>query len=322
MPARASAAGFIAPQLATLVPEVPPGPEWLHEIKFDGYRLEGVLRDGRARLLTRRGLDWTGRFPAVAEACATLPARQAVIDGELVALLPDGRSSFQALQQVMMGKKPRRVIYYVFDLLRLDGKDLRSLPLLERKRRLARLLRKRRGPGSRRVRYSAHFTGRGETVLQKACAMGLEGIIAKRRDSPYQSQRTRTWLKVKCVNRQEFVVLGFTEPKGSRTGLGALLLGVYTPRGRLEYTGKVGTGMGVALLNQLRRRLEPLTREDSPVPGPVERGLKGVTWVDPKLVVEVAFTEWTEDGRLRHPSLVGLREDKPAREVRREKPAR
>ena len=320
MPPRSSFAGFIPPQLATLVADVPEGTEWLHEIKFDGYRFVTVVERGGARLFTRRGLDWSERFPRIASACESLPVRQAVLDGEVVALLPDGRSSFQALQQAMGGGR-HPVVYYVFDLLMQDGEDLRSLPLIERKRRLAGLLRGRRGPGARTVRFSSHVVGNGDQVLARACSMGLEGIVSKRRDDPYASTRTRSWLKIKCLNRQEFVVVGFTEPQGRRMGIGALLLGVYD-NDELRYAGKVGTGMGDVLLRDLRRRLDQLRRETPAFAGKVSRGLKGISWVEPRVVVEVAFTEWTADGRLRHPSFVGLREDKTAREVKREVPAR
>jgi bifunctional non-homologous end joining protein LigD len=299
---------------------VPEGPEWLHEIKFDGYRFITVVQDGTARLFTRKGLDWSDRFPGVASACSALPVQQAVLDGEVVALLPDGRSSFQALQQAM-GGGGHPIVYFVFDLLVLNGDDLRDRPLLDRKQRLAALLRGRRGPRARAVRFSTHVVGEGDEVLRQACRKGLEGIVSKQKDAPYASTRTRSWFKIKCLNRQEFVVVGFTEPQGRRMGIGALLLGVYD-RAELRYAGKVGTGMGDVLLRDLRQRLDRITRETPAFTGKVSRGLKGITWVEPKLVVEVAFTEWTDDGRLRHPSFIGLREDKPAREVKREMPAR
>ena len=313
--------GFIEPQLATLVSEPPEGEEWLHEVKFDGYRMECLVADGSARLFTRRGLDWTERFPRVAERAAGLPARRAVLDGEVVALLPDGRSSFQALQQALMAERAHPVVYYVFDLLRLEAEDLRRLPLEERKRRLAALLKGRRDR-TKTLRYSDHVSGDGASVWSRACDLGLEGTVAKRRDAPYQSGRTRSWLKIKSLNRQEFVVVGFTEPRGARQGIGALLLGVYDGAGKLTYAGKVGTGMGDVALRSMRRTLGELVRDTPPVHGKPARGLAGVHWVEPKLVVEVAFTEWTDDGRLRHPSFVGLREDKPAKQVRRERPAR
>jgi bifunctional non-homologous end joining protein LigD len=323
VPARAERRlAFIEPQLATLVGEPPVGPEWIHEVKFDGYRMACLLGGGHARLLTRRGLDWTPRFPRVAERAAALKAVSAMLDGEIVALLPDGRSSFQALQQALMSRQAEQVVYYAFDLLRLDDQDLRALPLAERKQQLANLLKRSPRDRRRTLRYSEHLGGSGARVLAKACRMGLEGIVSKRQDAPYRSGRGRSWLKIKCVNRQEFVVVGFTEPRGSRKGVGALLLGVYAERRKLRYTGKVGTGMSVQLLNSLRTSLEPLRRSTPPLHGPAERGLGAVHWVEPRVVVEVSFTEWTEDGRLRHPALVGVREDKPARQVKRETAAR
>ena len=322
MPQKSSARlAFIEPQLATLEAEAPSGSLWLHEVKFDGYRLECLLADGEVRLLTRRGLDWTERFPRIAEGLGRLPARRAVLDGEVVALLPDGRSSFQALQQALLTEGANPLVYYAFDLLRLEQEDLRGLPLVERKRRLAGLLKGSRRGADARVRYSDHVAGRGEQMLRRACKLGLEGIVSKRSDAPYRSGRSRDWLKVKCSSRQELVVVGFTEPKGGRQGIGALLLGVHDRSGKLVYAGKVGTGMNDALLRELRRRLEPLRRPAPPLSGRPPSGLGGVHWVEPRLVVEVEFTEWTEDGRLRHPSFVGLREDKPARQVKREVPA-
>jgi len=311
--------GFIPPQLATLVDTPPPGDDWVHEVKFDGYRLECLKDLGQVRLLTRTGLDWTGKFPGIAAAAARLRARRAILDGEVVALLPDGRSSFQALQQSLSADAPGDIVYFAFDLLRLDGVDLRPLPLVERKARLARLL----GQAARRrgaVRYSEHTTGKVKEALARACRKGLEGLIAKRAGVPYQSGRTRWWLKIKCQRRQEFIVIGYTEPKGRRSGVGALLLGVRDDDGTLRYAGRVGTGMNQAMLASLKDDLVPLRRKTSPAGRGTPRSAAGMHWVDPKLVVEVAFTEWTGAGVLRHPSFVGLREDKSPREVRREEP--
>jgi len=311
--------GFIEPQLATLVDTVPEGKEWLHEVKFDGYRIECVVDGGTARLFTRKGNDWTARFPGVASAAAALRAGQAILDGEVVALLPDGRSSFQLLQERLGADPPGAMVYYVFDVLQADGTNLRPLPLEERKKRLLSIV----GTRARRsgvIRYSDHTRGDSATVLSEACGLGLEGVVSKRGDAPYQSGRTRTWLKIKCLNRQEFVVVGFTEPKGGRIGIGALLLGVRNPRGKLRYAGRVGTGMSDAMLGALRARLETLLRTAPAVEAAPARSAAGVHWVEPRLVVEVAFTEWTRDGILRHPALVGMREDKSPREVRREDP--
>ena len=311
---------FIPPQLATLVDSPPLGDEWLHEVKFDGYRMECIKEAGRVRLLSRRGNDWTARFPAIVAAAGRLKPRRVILDGEAVALLEDGRSSFQALQQVLHTDPPGATVYYAFDLLRLEGEDLRGLPLEERKARLARVLGPSRRRGTGALRYSEHTTGKVEAALARACRKGLEGLIVKRRDLPYQSGRTRSWLKVKCQNRQELVVIGFTEPKGRRSGIGALILGFRDDDGQLRYAGRVGTGMDDAMLASLRQQLEPLRRATPPAERGVPRARTGITWVEPKLVAEVSFTEWTSDGILRHPSFEGLREDKSPREVRREEP--
>ncbi len=311
---------FIPPQLATLVDAPPAGDDWVHEVKFDGYRLECLKDNGRVRLLTRTGLDWTKKFPGIAEAAARLPARTAILDGEAVALLPDGRSSFQALQQSLHADPPGDTVYFAFDLLRLEGEDLRDRPLAERKARLEKLLRRPKGRRHGAVRYSEHTTGNADKALARACRHGLEGLIAKRRDVPYQSGRSRSWLKIKCQSRQEFVVIGYTDPKGRRSGVGALLLGLHDDDGTLRYAGRVGTGMNETMLAALTDALEPLRRETPPAERGVPRSAAGMHWVEPKLVVEVSFTEWTGDGLLRHPSFVGLREDKAPREVRREEP--
>ena len=309
-------------ELATLVDEPPAGDQWLHELKFDGYRVECLVDDGEVTLITRRGLDWTGQFASIAEAAKSLPVESAILDGEVVVLLPDGRSSFQGLQQAFSGKPPGSLVYFVFDLLQLNGADLRRFPLIERKQLLAELLRRRRR-ASHVIRYSDHIQGKGRKVLADACKAGLEGIICKRADSLYSGVRSRSWLKVKCLQRQEFVIVGFTEPKGARSGLGALLLGVHGERNSgLRYAGKVGTGFSDATLTDLESRLLPLERKTTPLKEGPRTGLRGVHWVEPRLVAEVRFTEWTDDGRLRHPSFVGLRRDKAPEDVRRERPAR
>lgn len=306
-------------QLATLVEAAPDGPAWLHELKFDGYRILADKRDRRVRLYSRAFKDWTGVFPAIATAIAALPASRLVLDGEVCAVLPDGRTSFQALQQALRGDG-HALVYYAFDLLAIDEDDLRPRPLEERKQRLRDLL-VRTGERERRLRYSEHVIGGGPRVYAGACARGLEGIISKRRDAPYAPGRGRTWLKVKCVLRQELVIGGFTAPRRGRTGIGALLLGYYDG-GALVYAGKVGTGFTLAALADLRRRLAPLERADSPFDPVPPRASTGPDphWVAPELVAEVAFAEWTREGRLRHPSFQGLREDKRARDVVREAP--
>lgn len=308
---------WVAPQLATLVAAAPAGGEWVHEIKLDGYRILARIERGRARLLTRNRQDWTERFPAVAEAAAALPAKEAILDGEIVALDRAGVSSFQALQQGATGEKGRSLAYVAFDLLFLDGRELRSRPLIERKKALAQLLRGRRG----RIRYSEHFDAPGPEVYERACGMGLEGIVSKRKDAPYTSGRGQAWLKTKCVARQEFVIGGYTDPEGARAELGSLLLGVHDRDGRLVYAGRVGTGFTQATLEALGRRLRRLEQRASPFSAEGPRPpARGAHWVKPVLVGEVAFTEWTRDGLLRHPAFVGLREDKPAAQIVREAP--
>jgi bifunctional non-homologous end joining protein LigD len=306
---------WVAPQLATLVSDPPPGDGWVHEIKLDGYRILVRIERGRATLLTRNRQDWTARFPAVAAAAAALPVKEALLDGEIVALDGAGVSSFQALQQADQLEKGLTVVYVAFDLLFLDGRDLRPLPLLERKAQLARLLKGRRG----RLRYSEHFDVPGERVYERACRLGLEGIIAKRRDAPYTSGRGQAWLKVKCVARQELVIGGYTDPDGARAEFGSLLLGVHDRAGRLVYAGRVGTGFDQATLRSLGTRLRKLERRVSPfAPEGPRPPARGAHWVKPELVAEVAFTEWTRDGLLRHPAFQGLREDKPAAQIVRE----
>lgn len=227
----------LLPQLATLARTAPEGDDWLYEVKFDGYRLLAFIEGRRIRLLTRRGHDWTDRFPHVQEALRALPVKQAVLDGEVVAAGAHGASDFQALQASLKQGGP--LAYCLFDLIHCDGLDLSHCPLEARKRLLAERLSQAQPPGL--LRFSDHVRGRGQEFLDFACRSGQEGIIAKRADSPYRQERTHDWLKVKCLNRQEFVVGGFTDPAGSRTGFGALLLGVYDDS-RLLYCGRVGTG--------------------------------------------------------------------------------
>jgi bifunctional non-homologous end joining protein LigD len=331
---RAAMPRTVAPELATLVSAPPAGGQWLHEIKFDGYRVVCEVRRGKAQLLTRHGKDWSDRFAPVATAAAALPVDTAILDGEVTVLLPDGKTSFQALQESLGdgggvnsrgggagGRDGAEMVYFVFDLLYLDGDDLRPAPLLERKQALRALLDAAGiGTGSGPIRWSDHVAGQGEDFYRQACRFGLEGIVSKRADLAYRSGRSKDWLKVKCLQRQELVIGGFTDPEGARAGLGALLLGFYED-GRLVYAGKVGTGFTAQVLVDLRRRLERSERQSPPfVDPPRGADARGAHWVQPKLVCEVAFTEWTRDGHLRHPTFQGLREDKPAREVRRELP--
>ncbi|HKA25642.1 MAG TPA: DNA ligase D [Candidatus Eisenbacteria bacterium] len=305
------------PELATLVAQVPSGDEWLHEIKFDGYRVIARLDDGRATLFTRSGQNWTDRFPAVGEAVARLPARRLLLDGEVVVLGPDGISSFQALQNAIKRPAGGRLVYFVFDLLHQDGWGLGGVALEERKRALSALLSGQGRAGA--IRYSDHVIGQGEAFFGKACQRGLEGVVSKRRASLARHGRGTDWLKIKCSWRQEFVIAGYTEPKRSRVGFGALLLGVQDKGRGLRYAGRVGTGFDNELLRTLHRKLQALETREAPFHDPPRE--RDTHWVKPRLVAEVSFTEWTSDGLLRHPSFVGLREDKKAAEVVREKPA-
>jgi bifunctional non-homologous end joining protein LigD len=310
--------GELSPQLPTLVERAPAGDDWLHEIKLDGYRLLAFVEGGRVRLVTRKGQDWTAKFRPLAEAlAAALPVAEAVLDGEAVALQPDGTTSFAALQQALSDKRPERLHLYLFDLLHLDGWDLRESPLAERKALLRRLL----PPAAEGVvRYSDHVEGQGEAFHLQACRHRLEGVVSKRADARYRPGRSRDWVKTKCLERQELVIGGFTEPSGSRQGLGSLLLGFFEG-GRLVYAGRCGTGFTTEVLADLRARFDRLERKTPAFTDPpTGADARGVHWVSPKLVCEVEFTEWTEDGRLRHPSFQGLREDKDPAEVTRERP--
>jgi bifunctional non-homologous end joining protein LigD len=309
-------------QLATLVDQPPQGPEWLHELKFDGYRLLAFVSHGTARLRTRNGKDWTESFPSLTEALEKLKVKDAVLDMEAVILDSDGKSSFQALQAALgEAGNPQRIVAYVFDLLRLDGKDVTKLPLIERKEKLKPLLQGNQGTAA--LRYSDHVLGDGEEMFAKACEAGLEGIISKRVHAPYAAGRQKVWLKIKCSKRQEFVILGYSAARSGDRALGALYL-AYRKDGDLRYAGKVGTGFSMQsardLVDRFRRLTltKPvLTRAETDLPA---REWESISWVKPVLLAEVAFTEWTQDGRIRHPSFQGLREDKDPIEVRQETP--
>ncbi len=308
----------LSPELATLVRAAPTGDDWLHEVKLDGYRMVCRIDARKARLFSRNGKDWTAAVPAIAKALQRVRAKQAWLDGEIAVADAQGRTRFQALQNALSDPAAGAITYFVFDLLYLDGHDLRGVALRERKRLLRAIL-----PDSDpRVRYSVDIEGAGAEFFRQACALDLEGIVSKRADSTYRDGlRTREWVKVKCGRRQEMVIGGFTDPQGAREGFGALLLGVYDD-GRLRYAGKVGTGFDTRLLTQLRARLGKLERKTPAFVDP-PRGYeaRGAHWVKPELVAEIAFTEWSDDGALRHPSFQGLREDKKATDVVREKPA-
>jgi bifunctional non-homologous end joining protein LigD len=313
--------GWIKPQLTKVVDQPPDGPEWLHEIKFDGYRMHARLDQGAVRLLTRTGLDWTPKYPAIAAAVALLPARQAYLDGELCGVRSDGTTSFNLIQNASDTGNSGALVFFLFDLLHLDGEAIAPMPVTERKERLRGLLS---GAGSP-LHFSDHQIGRGRAFYDRACTLEVEGIVAKRVDAPYAPGNRGLWLKVKCLNREEFVVIGWTDPEGSRPWLGALLLGYYNPDGRLVYAGRVGTGINHTELERLWRRLQPLATPDMPLDVPPPRGsrfgsplvLSRVHWVRPELVAEVKYLTWTDDNLLRQVVYEGLREDKPPVDVRR-----
>ncbi len=307
----------LAPELATLVDEAPVGDDWVHEIKLDGYRVLARVDHDAVTLLTRSGKDWTERMPTLQAALQRLDV-VALFDGELVALDAQGVSHFQTLQNTLNAQDDAALVYYAFDLLHEDGEDLRQKPLVERKSRLRALLDRHEKQLEGTVRFSAHVVGSGRQFFENACKLGLEGTIAKRVSSSYRSGRGRDWLKIKCGQRQEFTIIGFTEPGGSRSHFGALLLGTER-EGKLSYAGKVGTGFSEASLAEVHQKLKPLATAKPAVANP-PRGAdaRSVTWLKPQLVAEIAFSELTGDGLLRHPTFQGLRDDKPAREVKME----
>ena len=305
---------FIPPQLATLADHPPRGDNWVHEIKFDGYRLEAHLQDGEVRLITRAGNDWTDRFGAVVEALSRLKIRNALLDGEVVNRTADGDMTFHGLQEALSTGDQQHLHYYVFDVLFLDGEDLRARPLRERKAVLERLLK--RAPAH--IHYSEHFDAPGDEVLAHACDVALEGIVSKRADRPYHSGRDLDWIKSKCIREQEVVIGGYTTQPKHPGILGSLLTGYYKD-GELVYSGKVGTGFSQDDARKTLKRLQGLKTRTSPFVSVPTDARRGACWVKPELVAQVNFSEWTADGRMRHPSFQGLREDKPAREVVREK---
>jgi bifunctional non-homologous end joining protein LigD len=305
---------FIAPMLATLFTEPPPGKDWLYEVKHDGYRMLARVSGDSVLFFTRSGKDWTARIPHLVEAVRKLGLDESWLDGEVVMPGLQGRSSFQALQNAFDAGRDAALVYYVFDAPFLKGKDQRRLPLTERKRRLSLALKK---ANTGCVRFSEHLKGNAKEVLEHACELQLEGLIGKQVDSVYVSGRSRSWIKLKCRRRQDFVIAGYTAPGGSRQGFGALLLGVYGENGKLKYAGKVGTGFDDKLLAGLSKKFAQLKRPDSPLEDPPRE--KGIQWLRPVLVGEIAYAERTDDGILRQASFMGLREDMPAKSVGEEK---
>jgi len=300
-------------ELATLVEHAPAGPEWISEVKYDGYRMLAAVEDGRARVWSRNSADWTERLPRLARALEALPASSALLDGEVCVFDDKGVSHFQDLQQAIKNS-PEKIAFAAFDLLYLNGYDVQGLGLAQRKELLHTVVGDL--PADSAVRYVDHVEGAAPDFHASACAAGLEGSVVKRIGSPYIARRTRDWLKVKCLHSEEFVVGGFTEPKGGRGGLGALLLGCYDAEGGLRYRGRVGTGFSEAELDRLRAKLDRLERKTPPFADPPHvTASDTVHWVTPTLVAQVSYVELTADGHLRHPAYLGLREDKAAAEV-------
>ncbi len=313
--AKLPAFGKIAPQLATLVDDVPTEGDWIYELKYDGYRAIATLDGGKVKIASRSGKDWTDHFSTVARALSRVRAKNAIFDGEVAYAAEDGRTDFQKLQNAMSGAgDAQRLVYFVFDLLHYDGVDLTDEPLEARKDKLRTILAGEGPP----LKMGEHVRGNAVEFFERACTMGLEGIVAKRADRPYRAGRGPDWVKVKCQKRQEMVIVGSTAPKGSRAGLGALLLAV-RDGGTYRYVGKVGTGFSQASLDDLTKRLAKIPAAHAPVLG--APGLRDARWVKPELVCEVRFSEWTRDGALRHPTFEGLREDKRPEDVVREKEA-
>jgi bifunctional non-homologous end joining protein LigD len=316
---------FVKPQLALAVDKPPAGERWCHELKLDGYRLHARIDGGDIRLLTRTGLDWSKRYETTLAALRKLPTRSAYLDGELCALKPDGTPSFAALQAAMDNRTTDTLVYFVFDLLFLDGADLMQEPLRARKHKLQALLQN--APAA--LRYTEHIIGQGAAFLDAARGLHVEGMVSKLLDAPYKPGERGSWRKCKCLHAEEFVIIGFTDPEGARAHLGALLLGYYDKRGKLRYAGRAGTGMTQRELKRLYDKLLPLATKTMPLaePPPKNAGrfgkpleLRRVHWVKPTLVAAVEYLTWTDGGTLRAVTYQGLREDKPAKEVTRAGP--
>jgi bifunctional non-homologous end joining protein LigD len=319
---KAALPATLSPQLATLVKQPPAeSPDWLYEAKFDGYRLLTRI-DGRGvKLFTRNGHDWTHKLPELAQALGRLRCKSGWLDGEIVVPDENGAPDFGALQAAFEpgAKKARQaIVYFLFDTPFLDGRDLRQIPLVQRREILAALLDDAKLPDA--LRFSQTLDARPQDLVATACKLGLEGVVGKRADSHYVSRRSDNWIKLKCSLRQEFVIVGYTDPKGARTGLGSLLLAVHDADGALRYAGNVGTGFDERTLGELTRRLQAIETRRAPIPVPAGAGR--VHWVRPQLLAEVSFGEWTRSGRIRHSVFHGLRSDKPARAITREKAAK
>ncbi|CUJ69278.1 DNA ligase D [Achromobacter aegrifaciens] len=307
----------LKPQLATLVDGVPRhGDDWLYEVKFDGYRMLARVEGSRVQLFTRNGHDWSAKVPHLVASIQQMHVPSAWIDGEIVVLADNGVPSFQALQNAFDGKRTSNIIYYAFDLPFIAGRDIRGEPLQLRRELLAQLVAAGQDD---HIRFSEAFSAAPADLVASACRMGLEGIMAKRQSARYVSSRTDDWIKIKCAQRQEFVIVGYTAPKGGRVGFGALLLGVYEAAGGLRYAGSVGTGFDDRGLLDLHKKLTALNQKATPLSAGKPKSLRDVQWVAPVLVCEVSFAEWTEGGHVRHATFRGLRTDKPAPAIIRER---
>lgn len=316
LPANATKARLptaLSAQLATLVAAAPSEPGWAYEVKFDGYRILTRIDASRVQLFTRNGHDWSAKMPALVEAVARLGLASGWLDGEVVVLGDEGQSDFQALQNALDAERSESIRYFIFDLPYCAGYDLRELPLATRRAVLSKILAHSK---SERLCFSEAFEASGSDLLEAACGLHLEGIIGKRVDAPYRSMRSRSWIKLKCTQRQEFVVGGYTDPKGARTGIGALLLGFHDESGALRYAGDVGTGFDESTLRKLSKKLQGLAVAKAPFVG-LPRTVKA-HWVRPSLVAEVSFHEWTKGHRVRQAVFHGLRDDKPAVSVTQE----
>ena len=303
----------LSPQLATLVEHAPEGGDWRYEIKYDGYRLLARIDDDAVHLFTRNGNDWTSKMRGIATVLQKMQLAPGWLDGEVVVMGANGTPDFGALQNAFDDAHTEQLQFFVFDIPYYDGVDLRGVALIERRALLASVMR---NAPSERVRYSEDFEGKGSDVLRNACKLGLEGVIGKRGDSEYVSRRSPSWIKLKCSQRQEFVIVGYSDPQGSRTGIGALLLGMHDAAGKLRYAGRVGTGFDTRTLAALKKKLVALAVDKSPL-FEKPKDAQG-NWVKPRLVAEISFAEWTRDGKVRHAVFHGLRTDKPAEAITRE----
>lgn len=314
----ASMPNKIDPQLATLVTMPPETDNWLHELKFDGYRMIAFKNGDNVRLMTRNQNNWTTKFKNIADAVKKLPVDNLILDGEIVMLNESNKPDFQLLQNSLKQKNTHDFIYYIFDIIYYDKYKLSNVPLIKRKEILKNIISEN---DDQALRFSSYAIGSGKKIFAKSCQMGMEGIISKAIDSSYQEKRTKTWLKIKCIKRQEFVIGGYTKPKGARGGFGSLLLGIYNDKKELIYCGNVGTGFTQSSLQDIYQKLQRYKCNNNPFNSQINSQLAGasdIVWVKPTLICEVEFIEWTADGRLRHPSFQGLRGDKPASQVIKE----